>query len=463
MLARTAPRSARGRAWISRLRPGGLFLRRSTGDGRQEDRRALHGAAAAIGGVLAGANPIQADALYQFGVNSGVAFQIDTGRPDRSLCKQREEREGPRVGYQGRKQTLIAITAREKGLDLARTGELTGAEIDDLIARLECRRHRRGQGHGNRAGNRAKEALSILPIPRRSACLAEIADFFINRGNLISWTLIRAPALHLRPAERSENKQCPKERRSSHGVGKHPEFGAGSRRLALCRKVVAKVAAMDGPETEEPSCREIAPELLDELTETREHSGLPAPGAENGCDAVCAEPEGRCTWHARASILNDYYVRRYGAVRPLRIEDTDPRRVDPEAYEMVLEDIEWLGLITDIVYQSDRLEVYYDWCRKLIELGGAYVCLCDAERFRELKLKKKACPCRDRPVEENLELWQRMLDGEFYEGDATVRVKTDLTHPDPAMGLLGDADREYTHPPEGGRNGLSADELLGRG
>ena len=221
-------------------------------------------------------------------------------------------------------------------------------------------------------------------------------------------------------------------------LGKHPEFRSRAREIApLAREVTAKVAAMSQPERES-LLAEIAPELLEELTETHEQSReLPdLEGAENSVVMRFApNPSGPLhLGHARASILNDYYVRRYGGRYVLRIEDTDPRRVDPEAYEMMQEGAEWLGLgITDIVYQSDRLDIYYDWCQKLIELGGAYVCVCDAERFRELKLKKKACPCRDRTVEENLKLWQQMLDGEFYEGDATVRVKTDLDHPDPAM------------------------------
>ncbi|MCE5337637.1 MAG: glutamate--tRNA ligase [Methanomicrobiaceae archaeon] len=221
-------------------------------------------------------------------------------------------------------------------------------------------------------------------------------------------------------------------------LGKHPEFRSRAREIGpLAEKAIAEVAAMSRPDRKS-LLAEIAPELLDELTETHERSReLPALlGAENGVVMRFApNPSGPLhLGHARASILNDYYVRRYGGRYVLRIEDTDPRRVDPGAYAMVQEDIEWLGLgITDIVYQSDRLDVYYDWCRKLIEIGGAYVCVCEAERFRELKLKGKACPCRDQMVEENLELWQRMLDGEFYEGDVTVRVKTDLDHPDPAM------------------------------
>jgi glutamyl-tRNA synthetase len=85
------------------------------------------------------------------------------------------------------------------------------------------------------------------------------------------------------------------------------------------------------------------------------------------------------------------------------------------------------------VTQSDRLSIYYDLCRQLIERKGAYVCTCDNEHFKELKMAKQACPCRDNTPEKNLELWQRMLDHTFKEGEASVRIKTDLMHPDPAM------------------------------
>ncbi|NQS74618.1 MAG: glutamate--tRNA ligase [Methanoculleus sp.] len=221
-------------------------------------------------------------------------------------------------------------------------------------------------------------------------------------------------------------------------LGNHPELRSRVREVGpLAGRVVAEVAVMAGPERRR-LLEELAPELLSELSQPRDRSrDLPAlEGVEGGVVMRFApNPSGPLhLGHARAAILNDYYVKRYGGRYVLRIEDTDPRRVDPAAYEMVREDIEWLGLgITDVVYQSDRLEIYYDWCQKLIELGGAYVCVCDAEWFRSLKLEKQACPCRDQTVDENLELWQRMLDGEFYEGHATVRVRTDLTHPDPAM------------------------------
>jgi len=158
-------------------------------------------------------------------------------------------------------------------------------------------------------------------------------------------------------------------------LGKHPEFRSRARDIGpLAEDAIAKVAAIS-PAERKSLLLELAPELLEELSGPHERSReLPAlEGAENGVVMRFApNPSGPLhLGHARASILNDYYVRRYGGRYVLRIEDTDPRRVDPEAYRMVLEDIEWLGLnITDIVYQSDRLDVYYDWCRRLIELGA---------------------------------------------------------------------------------------------
>ena len=138
--------------------------------------------------------------------------------------------------------------------------------------------------------------------------------------------------------------------------------------------------------------------------------------------------------HARASVLNDYYVRKYGGKFYYRVEDTDPKRVDPEAYDMVSEDLKWLGIgITDVIYQSDRFEIYYEHARELIKLGGAYMCDCDNAEFRDLKLKKQACPCRDLSVEENLKRFDDMLAGKYEEGQITMRVKTDIAHPDPAV------------------------------
>ena len=114
------------------------------------------------------------------------------------------------------------------------------------------------------------------------------------------------------------------------------------------------------------------------------------------------------------------------------MEDTDPKRVFEPAYEMIPEDLEWLGIKPDeIVYQSDRFEIYYDYARQLIEKGAAYMCTCDGATFKELKDNCQACPCRDNSVEENLELWEKF--DTMKAGDAVLRVKTDIAHKNPAI------------------------------
>lgn len=221
-------------------------------------------------------------------------------------------------------------------------------------------------------------------------------------------------------------------------LGAHPELRSSAREMSgQLKQVLADVARLS-EEQRMDRLQELAPELLAELSRTHEHHrGLPPlEGAENGVVMRFApNPSGPLhLGHARAAVLNDAYVRQYGGKYILRIEDTDPKRVDPDAYQMVQEDISWLGLgITDIIYQSDRLDTYYEYAEKLLAMGGAYVCTCENEQFRELKLKKTSCPCRALEIEENLALWQKMLDGGFYEGETSVRVKTDLSHPDPAM------------------------------
>ena len=221
-------------------------------------------------------------------------------------------------------------------------------------------------------------------------------------------------------------------------MGAHPELRARAKEVsALAKEAIADVAKLS-PEERVATLQSRAPEMITALSEKHEKkTGLPElEGSENGVVMRFApNPSGPLhIGHARASALNDAYVKQCGGRYILRIEDTDPKRVDPEAYGTVMEDIKWLGLgITEVVTQSERLPIYYDLCKELIERGGAYVCTCDNEQFKELKNKKIACPCRDQPVAESLELWQKMLAHGFKEGEASVRIRTDLNHPDPAM------------------------------
>ncbi|MEM0053309.1 MAG: glutamate--tRNA ligase [Nitrososphaeria archaeon] len=150
-------------------------------------------------------------------------------------------------------------------------------------------------------------------------------------------------------------------------------------------------------------------------------------------------PNPDCVLHlgsARAIILSHDYARMYGGKFILRFEDTDPRlkKASLPFYESIKEDLRWLKCDWDEEYiQSDRLPIYYEYARKLIEVEGAYVCTCEGEEFKKLLVEKRPCPCRSLSIKENLERFDKMLDGTFGEGQAVLRIKTDLNHPNPAV------------------------------
>lgn len=150
-------------------------------------------------------------------------------------------------------------------------------------------------------------------------------------------------------------------------------------------------------------------------------------------------PNPDCVLHlgsARAAILSNEYARIYNGSFLLRFEDTDPRIKKPviEFYKKIREDLRWLGCTWSQEFiQSDRLPIYYEHVEKLLEMGNAYVCNCSQEDFRRNATAGIACPCRDQPLENNLERWSKMFENSADEGSAVVRVKTNLTHPNPAV------------------------------
>ena len=137
--------------------------------------------------------------------------------------------------------------------------------------------------------------------------------------------------------------------------------------------------------------------------------------------------------HARTVVLNGEYVKKYGGKFILRFEDTDPNNIFPEAYDWIPEEIEWFGYKIDkIAVQSDNILSYYKHAKRVLEGGDAYICTCPQNKFKKLVESKKPCPCRDRPPEYNLERWDWMF-SKYKPGDAVMRIKTDMDHPNPAM------------------------------
>lgn len=138
----------------------------------------------------------------------------------------------------------------------------------------------------------------------------------------------------------------------------------------------------------------------------------------------------------RAIILSHDYARMYKGKFIIRFEDTDPRlkKSALEYYDAIREDLRWLRCPWDEEYiQSDRIQTYYEYAASLLEQGAVYVCTCERKSFAIRISSGQACSCRSKSPSENLKNWQMMLDGEFGEGEAVVRVKTELTHPNPAV------------------------------
>jgi len=120
----------------------------------------------------------------------------------------------------------------------------------------------------------------------------------------------------------------------------------------------------------------------------------------------------------------------------VRFDDTDPRTKRPmiEAYDWYLEDIEWLGYKPDeVVYASKRIPIYYEYIERLIEMGKAYACFCKREEFKKYRDSGIECPHRNLEPEKSLEVWEKMLEGAYSEGEVVIRIKTDMKHKDPAI------------------------------
>ena len=144
--------------------------------------------------------------------------------------------------------------------------------------------------------------------------------------------------------------------------------------------------------------------------------------------------------HAKSICLNFGIARDYpGGKCNLRFDDTNPHKEDVEYVESIQEDVRWLGFDWEdrLFYASDYFEQLYNYAVELIENGKAYVCDLNADETREyrgtLTEPGKESPYRNRSVEENLELFQKMRAGEFEDGSRVLRAKIDMASPNMNM------------------------------
>ncbi|MHC3380195.1 glutamate--tRNA ligase [Haloarcula sp. H-GB5] len=226
-------------------------------------------------------------------------------------------------------------------------------------------------------------------------------------------------------------------------MGENPEFREyGDEIPGVIAPVVERVNGMDADERRE-RLAELAPEKLEELESEDEGEDHPLPDLPNADDydtvrmRVAPNPNG--PWHighARMAAVVGTYKQRYDGEFICRFDDTDPetKRPDLDAYDAILDAIDYLGFEPDdVVNASDRVETYYEYARELIDKGGAYTCSCPQGEFSDLKNNGEACPHRDKDAETTRSEFEAMVDGEYDSGEMVLRVRTDITHKNPAL------------------------------
>ena len=158
--------------------------------------------------------------------------------------------------------------------------------------------------------------------------------------------------------------------------------------------------------------------------------------------------------HAKAICLDFGLAAEFGGHTNLRFDDTNPEKEDVEYVDSIMEDVKWLGFQWDgLFYASDYFDQLYEWAVQLIKAGKAYVDDLSADEIRQyrgtLTEPGKDSPYRNRSVEENLALFERMRAGEFPDGSRTLRAKIDMASPnfnfrDPVMYRILHADHHRT-------------------
>lgn len=159
--------------------------------------------------------------------------------------------------------------------------------------------------------------------------------------------------------------------------------------------------------------------------------------------------------HAKSICLNFGIAKQYGGKTHLRFDDTNPEKEEVEYVESIKNDVKWLGFDwgDNLFYASSYFDQLYDWAVEMIKNGKAFVCTQTLEEMRRDRGTAKGAgiesPDRNRSIEENFDLFERMKKGEFREGQYMLRAKIDMAHPnvllrDPVMYRIKHAEHHNT-------------------
>ena len=237
-------------------------------------------------------------------------------------------------------------------------------------------------------------------------------------------------------------------------LAEDPDLRSRAREAAPhAERVVAEVNRLS-LDAQRAELAAIAPELLEKAPAEAGPKELPPLlDAVDGKVVLRLAPYPSGPLHignARAFVLNDAYAKRYHGRLLLVFDDTigsEEKPLLPEAFDQVRQGLDWAGVEYDeVLYKSDRIPLHYEWAEKLLGTGEAYVCECDADTLRKNRGAMKVCVHRTQTADETIAMWKAMLAGEYREGEAVVRLKTDMADPNPAFRdrvLFRIAEREH--------------------
>lgn len=141
--------------------------------------------------------------------------------------------------------------------------------------------------------------------------------------------------------------------------------------------------------------------------------------------------------NAKQLVLNDEYAKMYQGKFILVFDDTigsEEKNISEDAYSLIKEGVEWIGAkIDETYYKSDRLEIYYKYAQEMIKENKAYVCKCSSIDLRSNRENSLECIHRNQSIDENLKLWNDMINKKLKVGQAILRIKTSMTNPNPAF------------------------------
>jgi glutamyl-tRNA synthetase len=220
-------------------------------------------------------------------------------------------------------------------------------------------------------------------------------------------------------------------------IGSRPDVRGSIKALIPDIKDAVQAINSIPPEKQKVLLEELAPGEMEAKKQVAEQPHLPPlEGAVMGQVVTRFPPEPNGyphIGHAKAGIIDEEYARMYSGRLILRFDDTNPLKEKLEYYDAIREGLDWLGVKPDVVKNtSDDISLIHEYGKKLVDLGGAYVCTCSQEKIHDLRGKGLPCECRLDPAIA-LDRIGRMFDGSYRQNQAIIRFKGNMADQNTAM------------------------------